>query len=399
MDADRFLTQTLRDLRVASILAAAIEAADPGALVKDYLQKAHLPEHRRVFLLGIGKAAESMTQAASELLSSFTNALVITKHASYSARLPMAVMEGGHPIPDERSLAAGRAALEFVSTLNEDDLLVCLISGGGSALVTLPRQGITLEEIQTKTARLLAGGATINEINALRRQLDRLKAGGLARATRARVVSLILSDVIGNSLETIASGLTVDPSLGARVRNIIIGDIRMAAQASQKQAAANGFDSKILDLHLRGEAREVGVRLARRLKDERGRKVHPFCSIAGGETTVTVRGQGKGGRNQELALAAVDELGGTESVLLISLATDGEDGPSGAAGAVVSGQTGPRAQSLGMRASAYLSQNDAYSFFDPLGDLIRCGSTGTNVDDLVFLVGLEQDPGKEQKTE
>ncbi|MGA7193463.1 MAG: DUF4147 domain-containing protein [Anaerolineales bacterium] len=388
MDAHRFVTQSLYEPRVMRILAAAIDAVEPGKLVKDYLQKADLPKHERLFLLGIGKASEAMTIAASEFFNNFTDALIITKHASSPSRQRVTVIESGHPIPDERSVIAGQAALDFVSNLKENDLLICLISGGGSALVTAPRQGITLADIRSQTSNLLASGATINEINTLRQQLDRIKGGGLARATKAKVISLILSDVIGNSLETIASGLTVDPSLGARVQNFIIGDIRVAAQTAQQQAITEGFDSEILDLQIKGEAKEVGLRSAKKLKDEQSQRKHPFCLIAGGETTVTLHGNGKGGRNQELALAAVDELSGIENILFISIATDGDDGPTDAAGAVVNGETRQRAEQLGMSAPDYLSRNDSYSFFDPLNDLIMCGYTGTNVNDLVFLIGL-----------
>jgi len=388
MDANHCTTHSLPDPRIARVLAATINSVEPGKLVFDYLQTANLPKHDGVYLLGIGKASEAMTQAAAEAFNDFTSALAITKHASSSPRQRIVVMESRHPIPDERSLAAGQAALDFVSKLHEDDLLICLISGGGSALVTVPREGFTLADIQSQTSNLLASGAPINEINALRRQLDRIKGGGLARATKAKIVSLILSDVIGNSLETIASGLTADSSLGARVQNFIVGDIHIATQAAQQQAITEGFYSKILDLQIKGEAREVGLRLAKRLKEERHQRKTRFCLIAGGETTVTLHGNGKGGRNQELALASVDELAGVENILFIAFATDGDDGPTDAAGAVVNGETRQRAERLGMTAPDYLSRNDAYSFFNPLNDLIKCGYTGTNVNDLVFLIGL-----------
>jgi glycerate 2-kinase len=393
MDANRFVTQSLCEPRITRILAAAIDAVEPGKLVREHLQHADVPKYDRIFLLGIGKASEAMTRAAAEFFNNFTDALVITKlalskvegHASPSTRKRITVMESGHPVPDERSLAAGQAALDFISNPKENDLLVCLISGGGSALVTAPRNGITFADIQSQTSNLLASGATIHEINTLRRQMDRIKGGGLARATKAQVFSLILSDVIGNSLETIASGLTVDPSLGTRVQNFIIGDIHVAAQAALEQAINEGFDSEILDLQIKGEAREVGLHFAKRLKEEQSKRQHPFCLIAGGETTVTIKGNGKGGRDQELALAAVDELSDIENILWISLATDGDDGPTDAAGAAVNGETRQRAERLGMSASDYLSRNDAYSFFDPLNDLIKCGYTETNVNDLVFL--------------
>ncbi len=289
MDANRFITYSLRDERVARILAAAIDAVDPGKLVREHLQHTDLLNHDRIFLLGIGKASEAMTQAASEFFNNFAEALIITKHASSPPRKRMTIMESGHPIPDERSFAAGQAALDFVAKLKENDLLICLISGGGSALVTAPRQGITLKDIQAQTSNLLASGATINEINKLRRQLDCIKAGGLVRATKAKIVSLILSDVIGNSLETIASGLTFDPALGARVQNFIIGDIHVAAQAAQQQAMTEGFDAEMLDLQIKGEAKNVGLNLARKLKTESRKRKKPFCLIAGGETTVNFK--------------------------------------------------------------------------------------------------------------
>ncbi|HUI90201.1 MAG TPA: DUF4147 domain-containing protein [Anaerolineales bacterium] len=388
MDAGRFRTHSLRDASIARILAAGINAVEPGKLVLDYLQKADLPKCRRVFLLGIGKASVAMTQASAEFFSDFSKALIITKHAPSQARQRMTVLEGGHPLPDKRSIAAGQSSVDFVSNLEENDLLVCLISGGGSALVTAPNAGITLEDIQAQTTKLLANGSTIQQINALRQKMDHIKGGGLVRATKAKVISLILSDVIGNSLETIASGLTVDPALGQRVQNVIVGDIRVAAQAAQRQAAVEGFASEILGLQIQSEVREAGSRLAKRLKKERQNGKSPFCLIAGGETTVTVKGNGTGGRNQELALAAVDELGDIEDILFVSLATDGDDGPTDAAGAVVNGETRRRAQKLGMSASDYLARNDAYNFFDPLSDLIQCGYTGTNVNDLIFLIGF-----------
>lgn len=391
------------------ILSAALEAVEPGKIIRDYLSHATLPAHERVFLLGIGKAAEPMTLAAVDVFKQFADTLIITKHASSAAlrlrspssgslrsgRRKITVIESGHPIPDARSLAAGEAALDFVSRLNENDLLICLISGGGSALVTAPREGVTLAEIQAGTAALLAGGATIHEINAMRRELDRIKGGGMARATKATIVSLILSDVIGNSLEAIASGLTVDPALGNRVQNVILGDLHHAAEAAKQQAETEGFDSEILNLEIQGEASEVGLKLAKRLKEERKKRKASFCLIAGGETTVTLRQaqrdetrQGKGGRNQELALAAVDELSNVNNVLLISLATDGDDGPTDAAGAVVNGETRQRAERLGMAASDYLSRNDSYHFFESLDDLLKPGYTGTNVNDLILLIGL-----------
>ena len=421
MDASRFFTRTLRDPRMARILAAAIEAVEPGKLVRDSLE--HIPKTEgRIFALGLGKAAVAMTRALANSLR-VTKALVITKHATIKSSSSFTVMEGGHPVPDARSLTAGQAALDFVAPLQEDDLLVCLISGGGSALVTAPVEGVTLQDMQDLTSSLLACGATIDEINTVRRQLDRIKGGGLAEATKARILSLILSDVLGNPLETIASGPTVpNPttsndvlnilkkhkltppesllralgsspaefgfSISSRAQNFVIGDLTTAAQAAQMQAEKEGFNVQLLNLQLQGEASQVGREMANHLVPAMRSQARPFCLIAGGETTVTMRGRGKGGRNQELALASVEILSGVQDAVLVSLATDGEDGPTDAAGAVVNGQSHQRGEKLGMFAADYLSRNDAYAYFTGLGDLLKPGPTGTNVNDLIFLFGL-----------
>jgi hydroxypyruvate reductase len=436
MDTNRFATHSLQEERILRILAAALEAVDPYIAVQK-----NLPEiHGRVFGLGIGKAAIPMMDALVSRLS-VSDGLAITKFGSRLSRDSYTIIEGGHPIPDARSLYAGEKVLEFVSTLKEKDILVCLISGGGSALVTAPY--VSLEDLQTLTSLLLFSGARIDEINTLRRQLDRIKGGGLARATKAKIISLILSDVIGNPLEAIASGPTVlnptskedalkildkyfgilttetqshtsalaggargdaldsvtqwlrgsnddvsDKSTFGRVQNIIIGDNALAARAAKKQAEREGFPTEILGNDLQGEAREVGGMLAKKLREELRKCSRPFCLIAGGETTVTIKGKGKGGRNQELALSAVKELHGLENVMLIALATDGDDGPTDAAGAVVTGESAQRAESLGLDAADHLSRNDSYPFFEALGDLIKTGPTGTNVNDLIFLFAI-----------
>ncbi len=422
MDVNRFATHSLQEARLLRILSAAVEAVDPFKAVQKYL-----PEiEGRVFGLGIGKAAIPMMEALAGRIP-LSGGLAVTKFAARDASGPYPVIEGGHPIPDARSLHAGERVLEFVSSLKEDDTLVCLISGGGSALITAPY--VPLEDLQKLTSLLLSSGARIDEINILRRRLDRIKGGGLARATKAKVVSLILSDVIGNPLEAIASGPTVpDPTTAEdalqvlkryeleeqvpnsilailesgsllsemqelalalqSVQNIIIGDNKLAALAALKQAEQEGFQAEILTNELQGEAREVGGDLAHRLRVDSSTKMRPFCLIAGGETTVTIRGDGKGGRNQELALAAVTELADLRDVMLIALATDGDDGPTDAAGAVVTGESARRAESLGLEAAAHLSRNDAYPFFEALGDLLKTDPTGTNVNDLIFLFAI-----------
>ena len=447
VDANRFATHSLKNPRILRILSAALQAVDPAEAVRKHIPKIS----GDVYGLAIGKASIPMLTALAEALP-LSGALAISKHASPLSPNLFPVVLGSHPVPDEKSLYAGQRVLEFVSSLSADDTLVCLISGGGSARVTAPCEGITLEDMQTLTSLVLSCGARIDEINTLRRQLDRIKGGGLARATKAKVISLILSDVIGNPLEAIASGPTSpNPTTNADAldilrkyqlqdqvpiaiyqylttsasslagdasavlsigsgssisgaQNTIIGDNAFAAQAALEQAGREGFSAEILTNELQGEACEVGVRLAGQLREEISKRPRPFCLIAGGETTVTLRhgsqrpgavaggqalkGNGKGGRNQELALSTVKELAGVQDVFLITLGTDGEDGPTDAAGAVVTGESAWQAERLGVDAADHLSRNDAYAFFDTLGDLIRTGPTGTNVNDLVFLAAI-----------
>lgn len=421
MDANSFATHSLTDERVLRILFTALEAVDPYKAVQK-----HLPNlSGRVYGLAIGKASIPMLTALAEAYP-LSGALAISKHASSSPSNLFPVFLGSHPIPDSRSLEAGTRVLDFVSALDEKDTLVCLISGGGSALVTAPYNGISLEDMQSLTSLLLACGARIDEINTIRRSLDQVKGGGLARATKAKIISLILSDVIGNPLEAIASGPTFpNPTTNAdalmilkkykideqvsesvlqtlesdsllseiweqapRLQNLIIGDNRLAAEAALEQAQREGFHAEILTNELQGEARDMGFNLAHHLRVSAERLTRPFCLIAGGETTVTITGNGKGGRNQELALAAMHELNGLENVMLIALATDGEDGPTDAAGAVVTGESAQRAEMLGVDAADHLSRHDAYVCFDKLGDLLKPGPSGTNVNDLIFLIGL-----------
>ena len=289
MDPNRFVTHSLTDARILRILSAALEAVDPAAAVRNYLPQVS----GKVYGLGIGKAAIPMLTALAET-TQLSGALAISKHASGLSRNLFPVILGSHPIPDSRSQLAGEGALEFVSALTADDTLICLISGGGSALVTAPYAGISLQDMQTLTALLLSCGARIDEINTLRRQLDRIKGGGLVRATKARVISLILSDVVGSPLETIASGPTVqDPTTRAdaiailmkyqiekkipntiihllesgsllpdreqlavrlQSKNIIIGDNKLAALAALEQA--------VQSLPVVNESRVAEIRLA-----------------------------------------------------------------------------------------------------------------------------------------
>jgi glycerate 2-kinase len=445
---ERFLTSTLRQsphgASVTRILSAALEAVEPGAAVRRFIQRENdilrianisysLSDFKRILVVGIGKASLTMAvELAGILGEQLTGGVVVTKHAAGRTVELLTVMEGGHPVPDERSLAAGEKITETLTDLSADDLVFCLISGGGSALVAAPVEGVTLPDLQALTAALLACGAGIDEINTLRRHLDTLKGGGLARlASPAHVVSLILSDVVGNPLEAIASGPTTpdhttcqdalaviqkyrlrrkipksiltalasgretlkagDPVF-TNVQNVLVGSNLSAAQAALKQAEAEGFHPYLLHTDLQGEASQAAVELCRTLRRawQTGDPVpRPACIVAGGETTVTLCPHpGRGGRNQELALAAVTELAKFPEVMLVTLATDGEDGSTDAAGAVVTGETYARAQALGVDPAEHLRRNDAYPFFAALDDLLKPGPTGTNVNDLTFMFTL-----------
>lgn len=442
--AESLLTSTLRThprgLAVSRILAAALAAVEPGEAVRHSVRREgerlvvagrdyDLSAYRRIAVLGMGKAGVGMAEALAERLEGhLSGGLVVTKHAPPVVSIPLTVLEGGHPLPDEHSLAAGQKILALLSSLGAEDLLWCLISGGGSSLASAPLPGVTLTDLREMTTALLSCGARVDEINTLRRHLDRIKGGGLIKlANGATVISLILSDVVGNPLEAIASGPTApDPTTRAeaqsviqryslqgkipavigevlngapetpkpgeaifdRVQNVLIGSNLLAAQAALMQAEQEGFHPYLWRTDLQGEARQAAFELATYLRQARqtGLPVPPpACIVVGGETTVTLRGKGLGGRNCELALAAVTELADYPGVLLASLATDGEDGPTDAAGAVVTGETFRRAAELGLNPMTFLDRNDSYGFFAGLGDLLKPGSTGTNVNDLIFL--------------
>ncbi len=456
MNPERLLTATLRELphgaAVARILAAAIAAVEPGAAVRRFLRREgetlvagdvayDLSAFDRVWIIGAGKAGAPMAVATAEIVGErLTGGMVVVKEGHLTAdhvavlQPRVELLEAGHPLPDARGVAAGERIATLLTQLGERDLVLALISGGGSALLTRPAPGIRLDDLQRLTGVLLACGASINEINTLRRHLDTLKGGGLARlAAPATVITLVLSDVVGDPLDVIASGPTVadpttfadaldvlerynvldqtpvairrrlesgvrgeiaetpkpgDPAL-ARVGNLIIGSNRLAVEAALAAAHREGFNALILTTFLQGEARVVGrvlAAIAREIADNNRPISRPACVIAGGETTVTLRGDGRGGRNQELALAAVADLAAAPGALLVALATDGGDGPTDAAGAVVSATTYQRAGDLGLDVTAALARNDSYPFFDALGDLLRPGSTHTNVNDLALVV-------------
>lgn len=428
-----------------SVLEAAIEAARPDHALRRVLRlegsQLHVGERtydlrrfRRVLVVGAGKAAAAMAATVEDVLGDrISQGIVVTKYGYTAPTRRIEVREGGHPVPDGAGVEAARRIVALVQDATAEDLVLCLISGGGSALLILPAPGISLEDQQGLTRLLLRSGATINEMNVVRKHLSQVKGGGLARlAAPASLVSLILSDVVGDSLDVIASGPTVPDSstfedacrvidryglwervpqsIARRLRegraglvpetpksgdpvfrqvyNLVVANNEAAALGAAAKARALGFQTMVLSTFIEGEAREVGrvfAGIARAMALKGQPLPRPACLIAGGETTVTVRGQGLGGRNQELALAAAASLQGLQDVLLVSAATDGGDGPTDAAGALVDGSTMERARQLGLDPGAYLADNDSYHFFQKLGDLVRTGPTNTNVNDLVMV--------------
>ncbi len=437
---------------VTRILASAIQAVDPGEAVRHYLYRDgefltvldgtyHLADFKRFFIIGAGKASQPMAEAVESILGPyFTAGMVISKQkVSFLSEEPfhkVKVVLGDHPLPGLSSLESTRQLVQLVSGLHKDDLVINLLSGGASALMSLPMPGVSLEDIRGLTRQLLACGATINEINCLRKHLDQVKGGRLAeRLYPAKLLTLVLSDVVGSPLEVIGSGPTTsDPSTFAdavavlkkyrilesapasirtvlikgekgkfketlkpgderlsEVAHVVIGDNYLAGKAALRRAAVEGFHSLLLTTYLQGEAGQVGEWLASILKQTAtsGDPLpRPCCLVLGGETTVVLKGGGKGGRNQQVALGAVESLRGLNGIVLVTLATDGEDGPTDAAGAVVTGETYSRARQTRLEPKAFLDNNDSYSFFDALGDLVKTGPTGTNVNDLALLFAL-----------
>ncbi len=426
------------------MLQAALDAVDPYRAVKRALESPDPPTQAllaapRVVVIALGKAAFPMARAAQEVLGArVARGVVVTKAGHASGELPgFRVLIGGHPVPNEGSVRAAAAILAALRGLRPDDAVLLLISGGGSALVTAPHLPLTLADMQRTTALLLASGATIEEINAVRKHLDAVKGGGLARAAApARVVALVLSDVLGDPLDAIASGPAVpDPTtfadawavlerhgladevpptvrewlqrglrgeapetpkpgdpLFARVHHRIVGNLALAVEAAAAEAERLGFHTAIATTALQGEAREIGRALAAVLQEmaRRDRPLpRPACLLLGGETTVTLgKAPGLGGRNQELALAAVEALAGLPDAWLVSFATDGTDGPTDAAGAAATGETLARARALGLEPADFLCRHDAYPFWETVGGLLRTGPTQTNVNDLVLLVTM-----------
>ncbi len=473
MPPDSPLSQSSIRADVLAVLQAGIAAVDPHQAILDNVslegdalrvggKRYRLADLGRIVVVGGGKAGTPMAAAVYEVLGNRIAAGSVNVKYGHTAAAggwkvgygrggeehaspgraetgPITIMEAGHPVPDEAGLRGAERIAGLLAGLSERDLVIVLISGGGSALLPLPVEGISLEDYQKLTNLMLRSGADITEINVLRKHCSRLQGGQLARlAGPAQVAALILSDVVGTPLDAIASGPTVpdrssfadawgvlerykivdqaaksvvehlrrgaagdipdtpkpgDP-LFERVSTVVVGDNAIAGRAAVAAASKLGYHSTLLTTFVQGEAREVGrvaAGLAQGIAAGQSDYQKPACLVFGGETTVTIKGSGRGGRNQELALSAALALDGYPlpegaEVAVASLGTDGTDGPTDAAGGIATIDTIKRAKAAGLDARAALENNDSYHFLGALGDLLITGPTQTNVNDLILVV-------------
>ena len=442
--------KTMRQ-QAEEIFRAALKAVDPIEAVFRYVKlvggglqigerRFEFKDYDRILVVGAGKAGAPMVKALEDLLGDrISDGVIVVKEGHGLPLRHVRTHEAGHPVPDERGIRGAEDILSLVSAAGERDLVLCVISGGGSALLVAPAEGVTLEDKQEVTRLLLACGADIHDINTVRKHLSRAKGGWLARCAHpATVATLILSDVIGDDLNVIGSGPTVpDPSTFADARGVfkkfgiwervpssvkgriqlgLKGDIQdtpksgdvafqrcyaelvgtniLALIAAGKEAERQGYRALILSSTVEGEAREVVkvlTAIAREVRSSGNPFPPPACILWGGETTVTLQGDGKGGRNQEFALASALIIDGQENVVVLSAGTDGTDGPTDAAGAIADGTTVTRAKAKGLDPLDYLRRNDSYHFLQALGDLVITGPTRTNVMDVyMVLVGKRE---------
>lgn len=427
---------------VLAIIESAISAADPQRAIKDimHLQKNRLTIEKQaynldlyenIYVIGAGKAAASMALSVEEILGDrIVKGIIVTKYGHKKDLSKIEVIETGHPIPDKNGVKAVEKIIGLLKGIKRGDLIIVLLSGGASSLLPAPNENISLNDKKIVTELLLKSGAAIDEINAVRKHISRLKGGQLASLIYpAEAVCLILSDVIGDRLDVIASGPTVPdnstfkdaidilkkysiwnntpkpiinyllkgmkgdiaetPKAGnpafKRISNIIIGNNKSAVASAEKKAKELGYHTMVLSTFIEGEAREIGKlfgAIAKEIAEFERPLKRKACIIAGGETAVTVKGKGKGGRAQEFALSAALMINGLKDAAIVGVGTDGTDGPTDAAGAIADGTTVKRANEKGLDIKVYLENNDSYSLFKKLNDLIITGPTNTNVNDL-----------------
>jgi len=445
MTAQANQAETMRQ-HAMEIFRAALRAVDPVEAILRYVKtvddglqigerRFRFKDYDRILVVGAGKAGAPMAKALEDLLGDrVADGVIVVKEGHGLPLKHVRIHEAGHPVPDERGIRGAEDILSLADEAGARDLVLCVISGGGSALLVAPAKGISLADKQEVTRLLLACGADIHEINTVRKHLSRAKGGGLARiAYPATVVSLILSDVIGDDLNVIASGPAVPDtstfgdarevfnkydiwqklpeSVKTRIQQGLAGDIEdtpkagddvfrkcyselvgtniQALIAAREEAQRQGYQPLILSSTVEGEAREVVKMFAAFAKEVRNSAnpiPAPACILCGGETTVTIQGQGKGGRNQEFALASAMIIDGMENIVVLSGGTDGTDGPTDAAGAIADGRTIARARAKHLDPLDFLKRNDSYHFFQALDDLIITGPTRTNVSDVYMIL-------------
>ena len=438
-------TSAMREDAV-KIFYKALQAVQPGDAIRRHLRYDgknlfigdrvyHLPRFKHLFVVGAGKAAASMAAAIEDIIGHYiTEGIVIVKYGHVVDLNRIKVIEAGHPMPDEKGRYGASAILNLIKKAKKDDLVICLISGGGSALMPLPYEGLTLKDKQNANKVLLSCGASIHEINTIRKHTSKIKGGQLARAAYpATLVTLILSDVVGDDLDVIASGPTVpdlsvfddclsilqrynilsaipekilnhiklgiagvipetpkstDPAFNT-THNLIIGSNIDALYAAKEKAERLGYHALLLSSMIEGETRyiaQVHGAIAREIIKSGNPISRPACILSGGETTVSISGKGLGGRNQEFALAAAIDIAGNKNILILSGGTDGTDGPTDAAGAFSDTDTLKRAEKMKLDPYHFLLNNDSYHFFQKLGDLFVTGPTQTNVMDLRIIL-------------
>ncbi len=441
----------MKRAELIDIYQSALKAADPYRAVMDHLLltgdmlsaagvEYDLKGFSKIVVIGAGKGTAPMARAVEDILGDrIKEGIIVVKYGHTGPLRKIVQREAAHPLPDEAGLHATAEIRELLKKAGEETLVICLLSGGASSLLVAPADGVTLNDKRAITDLLLSAGADIQELNTVRKHISAVKGGRLAEtAYPATIITMVLSDVIGDRLDVIASGPTVPDSTGFRdalsvvhkytleekipysvfsllhagaagvipdtpksgavffkkTRNIIVGSIRQSLDAAREKAAELGFKPQLLTSELQGEAREAARFLAQTalLARDRMKAEERRCLLSGGETTVTVRGTGKGGRNQEVALAFALETEGRGGISLLSAGTDGTDGPTDAAGALVDGSTARKARELGVHPETYLSNNDSYTFFSRLDELsgeryhLKTGPTGTNVMDMQILM-------------
>jgi glycerate-2-kinase len=430
-----------------SLIQDSLDAADPGKAIKQsiirkkqllWVNNVHydLSQYQRIVCVGAGKASGHMAHALEQILGKYLESgMVIVKDNDGTPTTHIRSIEASHPLPDTRGTRATKQILKIVRSLTKQDLLIVLLSGGASSLLCAPAPGLTLTDKRRTTHMLLRCGANIHELNTVRKHLSGVKGGRLAQATSAKIVTVIISDVLGDDLATIGSGPTApDPTTfldaktileqyqiwsrvperirrhlenginghvpetwkwtrrqSSRLQSVILGNNQTAIDSMAHKATRLGLHPYVLDSPLQGEAKDLGAILGEMARDIRkfGNPIQPpACLIAGGEPTVTVTGKGKGGRAQECVLAAAQELAGLPNVVVAGFGTDGTDGPTDAAGAMVDGKTAQRAQNKGLSIEDVLERHDSYTFFNRVGGHIITGPTRTNVNDIYLILAL-----------